>query len=43
MERDVKIGEAFEFNFVTLQIFHKAFPVTPRLLGATSQLKTLHK
>lgn len=42
MERDVKIREAFEFNFVILQMFHKALPVTPHSLGATCQLKILH-
>lgn len=42
MEIDVKIQKAFEFNFVILQMFHKALPVTPYSLGTTCQLKTLH-
>lgn len=28
MEREVKIQDAFEFNFVILQLVHKALPVT---------------
>lgn len=35
MERDVRIQEPFEFNFVGLKMFPKALPATPHSLETT--------